>query len=249
MSSSIADYLGILLLGGLMGVIGQGVRTVVGLKKMFDQAETQERNQYDLFAASRLFVSLFIGFVAGSTAAIFTIGIGPGTTITTAILTGLAMAGYAGADFIEGFAGRFTKVSGSPPDPAKALQENTEQLKFVSTTLAAQAAKKPGQPKTVGDVLTLLSDAYIELSQAVDNAPEPTATLLANARDLVGWVADEITEQRLRSDAQILSKLTERLKDPTGKLKELKSTLQQLQTAAGVAADVLNMAASVLPLL
>src|SRR5689334_2333534 len=104
MASSIADYLGILLLGGLMGVSGQGARTIVGLKKMFDQAETQEVGQYDLFAASRLFVSLFIGFVAGAGAAIFTIGIGPSTTITTAILTGLAMAGYAGADFVEGFA-------------------------------------------------------------------------------------------------------------------------------------------------
>jgi len=250
MSSNIANYLGILLLGGLMGVIGQGVRTVVGLKKMFDQAETQQVGQYDLFMASRLFVSLFIGFVAGAAAAVFTVHIDASTAISTAILTGLAMAGYAGADFIEGVVSRFTKPSPKTPSTSAAFQQSLQQLHLVTAALSAtQKSKKPDQPMTVGDILMLLSNAYVTFSQALDDAPAPVVPLLKSAKTLVRWVQDEITVQQLHSDAQVLSKLTEQLKDPTKKLTDLKSTLQQLQSAAGVAAGVLNTIAGILPLL
>jgi hypothetical protein len=205
--------------------------------------------QYDLFMASRLFVSLFIGFVAGAAAAIFTIKIDASTAVSSAMLTGLAMAGYAGADFIEGLASRFTKTSDSSPTTNTVLQENLQQLKLVTAGLVAQKPQKPSQPLTVGDVLMLLSNAYVEFSQALDDAPAPVAPLLRTAKSLVRWAQDQITEQELHSDAQILTKLTEQLKDPTGKLTDLKNTLQQLQAAAGVAADVLNTIASILPLL
>jgi putative chitinase len=116
MSANIANYLGVLLLGGLLGVIGQGVRAIVGLKKMFDQAETQNVGQYDLFLASRLLISLFIGFIAGAAAAFFS-AIKPGGPIdlSTSTLTAFAAAGYAGTDFIEGLASRFTTNTGPTP--------------------------------------------------------------------------------------------------------------------------------------
>lgn len=116
MSTFVQNTLLILLLGGLLGLIGQGVRTIVGLKKMFDQANSQNVGQYDLFLASRLFVSLFIGFIAGAAAAFFSIKADDATVPSTATLMALAMAGYSGADFIEGIAGRFTGSSGGAAD-------------------------------------------------------------------------------------------------------------------------------------
>jgi putative chitinase len=114
MSANLANYLGILLLGGLLGIMGQGVRTVVGLKKMFDQADSQGVGQYDLFLASRLLISLFIGFVAGAAAAFFTgIKSDGSVDLSTSTLMAFAAAGYTGGDFIEGLASRFTTNAGA----------------------------------------------------------------------------------------------------------------------------------------
>jgi putative chitinase len=127
MSATIANYLGVLLLGGLLGVIGQGVRAIVGLKKMFDQAQSQDVGQYDLFLASRLFISLFIGFIAGAVAAFFSgIKADGSVDITTSTLTAFAAAGYAGTDFIEGIASRFTGTGGpAAPDQAARARAGT----------------------------------------------------------------------------------------------------------------------------
>ncbi len=92
-----------LLLCGLMGLVGQGIRAVVGLK---NSATTDESNPTakSSFSAAYLFVSLMIGFIAGILA-----GIGVGLKTVTSvqpddlkILLGIAVAGYAGTDFIEG---------------------------------------------------------------------------------------------------------------------------------------------------
>ena len=104
-----------LLVAGLLGMMGQGVRVVVGLKKLNDDAATHGVSSADLFMAARLFVSLMIGFIAGIAAAlaltrgnIFAIGAGD-----INILLGIAAAGYAGTDFIEAFAPTIT--SKAPP--------------------------------------------------------------------------------------------------------------------------------------
>jgi hypothetical protein len=119
MSQNLANYIGILLLGGLLGVIGQGVRAVVGLKKMFDQAQSQDVGPYDLFLASRLLISLFIGFVAGALAAFFSgIKADGSVDVSTSMLTAFAAAGYTGTDFIEGLASRFART----PNPGQEAQ-------------------------------------------------------------------------------------------------------------------------------
>jgi putative chitinase len=119
MSQNPANYIGILLLGGLLGLIGQGVRTVVGLKKMFDQAQSQDVGPYDLFLASRLLMSLFIGFIAGALAAFFSgIKADGSVDISMSMLTAFAAAGYTGTDFIEGLVSRFART----PTPAQQAQ-------------------------------------------------------------------------------------------------------------------------------
>ena len=59
------DVFGAILLGGTLGLVGQGARVAVGLKKMNDTAQDQSLGWSDIFVASRLVVSLIIGFLAG----------------------------------------------------------------------------------------------------------------------------------------------------------------------------------------
>ena len=99
------ELLSTLMLAGLMGFVGQGARTIIGLKKLHDLNAVQPPGAQDAFVASKLLVSLMIGFVAGVLAAL-ALGLeklaGTGG-ITAEMLLGLAAAGYSGADFIEGF--------------------------------------------------------------------------------------------------------------------------------------------------
>jgi hypothetical protein len=97
--------LGALVLAGLMGMVGQGARTIVGLKKLHDVNASQPPGNQDAFLASRMFVSLMLGFIAGVLAAL-ALGVKDlvgSTGFSGEMLLGLIAAGYAGTDFIEGF--------------------------------------------------------------------------------------------------------------------------------------------------
>jgi hypothetical protein len=78
-----------LIAGGMLGMIGQGVRAVAGLKKMLDAGTMAD------FRPSILLVSLLIGFIAGALAFLAS-----GSTETA---VAFVAAGYAGTDFIEAF--------------------------------------------------------------------------------------------------------------------------------------------------
>lgn len=105
-AGDLTNILQALLLGGLMGMVGQSARAVAGLKKMNDAAQEARVSAFDFFLASRLLVSLLIGFIAGVAGAI-SLGL-PNIIALKAdnlqLLLGLAAAGYAGTDFIEAFA-------------------------------------------------------------------------------------------------------------------------------------------------
>jgi hypothetical protein len=97
-----ANILVTLLLCGLMGLIGQGVRAVVGLKKSAEKEATLPTAE-STFNASYLFVSLMIGFIAGIIGGIG-IGLSNLTNIdptNVKVLLGIAAVGYSGTDFIE----------------------------------------------------------------------------------------------------------------------------------------------------
>ena len=110
-----------LLLGGLLGVVGQGARAVVGLKKLADENAAKAPNETDAFIASRLLVSLFIGFIAGVIAAI-SLGMekltGASAAVDVNILLGIAAAGYAGSDIVEAFVARTPGMGGTEPKKA-----------------------------------------------------------------------------------------------------------------------------------
>jgi hypothetical protein len=106
------ELLGVLTVSGLLGMVGQGARAVAGLKKMSDAAEATEVSSADLFRASRLVISLIIGFIAGVAAALM-LGIDKLLKFDAGnvqLLLGIAAAGYVGADFVEAFAKNLAKV-------------------------------------------------------------------------------------------------------------------------------------------
>lgn len=86
-------------LGIVLGVIGQSVRAIVGVKKSSDEASFSEKAFKDWFEIKRLVFSLIIGGTAGA------LGVIPqlGAPIDQQFLLTILASGYAGADFIEGF--------------------------------------------------------------------------------------------------------------------------------------------------
>ena len=117
LSLSSAQVLSALVLAGLLGMIGQAVRAIVGLKKMNDDALSGGVSANDLFIASRLVTSEIIGFVVGVVTA-FSLDINQLVTVTSLqFLLGIVAAGYAGTDIIEGFARRLGGIGGGATAP------------------------------------------------------------------------------------------------------------------------------------
>jgi predicted chitinase len=98
---SSGEILGGLLLSGLMGVLGQGLRAAVGLKG--SGRLSGQPDQQTAFSAAYFFLSLMIGFIAGVLAGL-AIGLSSLLKLdpdNIKVLLGIAISGYAGADFIE----------------------------------------------------------------------------------------------------------------------------------------------------
>jgi hypothetical protein len=115
-----------LLAGGILGLAGQGIRSVAGLKKMNDEANSSGKKPIDLFEPSRFLVSLLIGFIAGVLA---TLGIGLSKLTAfdlsqPGVLVGIILAGYSGTDFIEAIASNLLSKS-TPAADKLTLQRAT----------------------------------------------------------------------------------------------------------------------------
>jgi putative chitinase len=88
-----------------VGIIGQGIRIIIGLKKRNTANSVAAPGApEEPFDTSRLLVSIFIGFIAGVLALIAKlIASANGTlVITTEFMMAVIAGGYAGVDFIEG---------------------------------------------------------------------------------------------------------------------------------------------------
>jgi predicted chitinase len=91
-----------LLLCGLLGTLGQGVRAIVGLKNAGSLNSTTPTKQAE-FSLAYLVLSLMIGFIAGILAGI-ALNLENIITVDPSnwkLLLGIAGSGYIGADFIE----------------------------------------------------------------------------------------------------------------------------------------------------
>ena len=92
-----------LLWGGFLGVVGQGIRIVVGLKKKYDESVRSGKKWEDIFDARQLWISLLIAFLIGIIAGVLGVINYMGKEINKEFLFTLIGIGYAGTDFIEGF--------------------------------------------------------------------------------------------------------------------------------------------------
>jgi len=108
------DWITIILLGAIMGMVGQGIRILPGLKKLRDRVTVENQRWSDEFRTSTLVYSLFMGSVAGIIA-IFALSDEEGKiAINKELLTGLMAAGYAGTDFVEGFSKKYLPKAVNP---------------------------------------------------------------------------------------------------------------------------------------
>ena len=105
-TTTVYDLLNSILAGGLLGILGQGIRTIIGLKKLNEQGKANPDNK-ELFTTNRLLISLFIGFLSGSLAILAKWG--SPLKLTNELIMGLIAAGYSGTDFIEGLFNTYIK--------------------------------------------------------------------------------------------------------------------------------------------
>ncbi|WP_066724471.1 MULTISPECIES: hypothetical protein [Hyphomicrobiales] len=197
-----------LLLAGLMGMVGQGARTVVGLKKLHDFNATQAPDQATTFLASRLVISLIIGFIAGVLAAL-AVGLdklaGPAGAAVE-VLLGLAAAGYAGADFIEGFMSKAPAITGGAGTTGTASTEPPS-----TTTKTEPPATGASQPSEQADRLIMQTS---QLSTEIASLQSVLATSAAAS----GWSS-------LSAVTQVTPELVARLFVPATPLANIRNNL------------------------
>lgn len=181
-----------LLLSGLMGVLGQGIRAAVGLKG--SGRLSGQPDQQTAFSAAYFFLSLMIGFTAGVLA-----GLAIGLTNLLKIdpdnikaLLGIAVSGYAGADFIENSlsivipgggapAGQASPPATPPPSASEIVALNThalaltnavQQLSAISQHVAAIPA-----PAVITGTVPPFGPALGRVAPAIDRTKwEPALT-------------------------------------------------------------------------
>lgn len=110
---SALQWLQILGLGSLAGAIGQMARVAVGLGKLSVDPARGGSSLSESIEPSRLLISIAIGSTAGALTALF--GGFNVTDISPEQVAGLAAAGYAGADAIEGLTLRLAGRTSSAP--------------------------------------------------------------------------------------------------------------------------------------
>jgi hypothetical protein len=117
--------LGTVLLSAFLGVVGQLIRVIAGLKKESDQASAAGQTLSSRFSTQQLVTSLLLSIAVGAIA-----GVLYGLQVTKFDSSGIVAligAGYAGTDFIEAFMKRALPDGGSTTTPAAAPAQPTNQ--------------------------------------------------------------------------------------------------------------------------
>jgi len=112
MEATPMDTLIIVLLGAILGMVGQGLRVVVGIKKIGDQAVAENKSQKDLIKTQQIVLSLFIAFAIGAIAGVLAAVNSTEVEFTKSTIIAFIAAGYAGTDFIEGFMRKNPNIAG-----------------------------------------------------------------------------------------------------------------------------------------
>src|SRR3954452_20311540 len=169
MTEPAGNILTTLLLCGLMGLLGQGVRAAVGLKGA-KQLPSGQADQQAAFSAAYFALSLMIGFTAGVLAGLV-IGVDKLLVITDVkVLLGIAASGYAGADFIENSLSIIIPASNASP-AAQGSTDTTQPQpagsQAVSAALNANTQILTGVLQRLSTVSTLVAPATTFAAPAV----------------------------------------------------------------------------------
>jgi predicted chitinase len=162
-----------LLLCGLMGLLGQGVRAALGLKKSLGAPQGQATQQAT-FNAAYFGLSLMIGFVAGVLAGLV-IGLQKLLKIDLTdmkLLLGIVVSGYAGADFIENSLS--IVIPNANPQPAAAPAAPA------APPAAPTTRATPDQDtalRTLGAHTQSLNNSVLALTSVVNALPSVTSTI------------------------------------------------------------------------
>lgn len=153
MNDKILQWLVFSFFGGLLGMVGQGLRVVVGIKKMHDSAAQQGKTFSDLYDPGKIQLSLLIGFLAGFLAILVTGQDPAGFTPTRQWMLTIMGAGYAGTDFIEGLIKKYLpadadSASGQAPQPPNASPNPGQPAAPTAPSAAAQAAPSAAEPES-----------------------------------------------------------------------------------------------------
>lgn len=119
----IPDLINLLVLGAILGAMGQAARIIVGLKKAVDLASAPTTLDFkQAFETDKLLISLLIGAVAGAFGLYSLVGGNTDCNNTPIIKSETYYAviaiGYSGADFIEGFMRKSLPTVLKEPAPA-----------------------------------------------------------------------------------------------------------------------------------
>jgi hypothetical protein len=197
----------ILIIGALMGILGQGARAVVGLKSMSDDAQAQGLSPNDLFEAGRLLTSFLIGILVGlASALVYLKGFDKIADIQLPDVTTMlawAVSAYAGTDFLEGFISQYLspsttqkiaaaaiiKPAAAPPAPPPTFSLKAAQA------IVQKALEDMGRPPNIPQD-TALTDSpikftqwtdYVSLAQSINTQLDPTHYL--SQATATGWQA------------------------------------------------------------
>jgi len=110
-----------LLLGGILGVVGQILRSAAGMKKIHDTASSTGQSFGDIFDASQLGMSLLLGFGAGVLAILATGSTADVGGMDRNGLITIIAAGYSGSDFIESIVTKRLPGAAKAPPPPPAM--------------------------------------------------------------------------------------------------------------------------------
>lgn len=104
-SMHLDQWLQLALMGGIFGLLGQLVRTAMGMRKLTRSSGGLKKAMADEFSQSQLLISLLLGALAGIMAT-FTVpgleGFADNPVVSPTVILAIVSAGYAGGDFLEG---------------------------------------------------------------------------------------------------------------------------------------------------
>jgi hypothetical protein len=157
-----------LVLCGLLGAVGQGIRAAVGLKSAAT-LQAQSPGQQSQFDAAYLMLSLMIGFIAGVLAGIVILldSQSPTDQISPKTLLAIIAAGYAGTDFIENVFTNLLPKLGSPPTTLLSAKDSQEASAKATEKPDVQTASKVPAAQTP-DVIGLSAKVETMSSQVAD---------------------------------------------------------------------------------